>query len=527
MLKLLRQIKFIQVFWIFFYFFLFCLLLRGSLNYLDPDLGWHLKVGQEISQTGAVPHLNHYNYTFNGNWVDHEWLSNFLVYQIYNNWGYPALTILFALLVIFVFIGLHITVRKLWPDRNLGFLVAIIQLWGLIAALPHFGVRIQELAAIFLGLVLLIIYQYNQTKNWRWLLIFLPLFYLWSCLHASFLVGFFIVFSWLGIRVLEKILVRFTKLTWIDYSQSLEMKELTIFLGLSILAVFITFFTPYKTELYSFLSGYSNTFYLAHIQEWLSQFSYPFFYWQLTYLSLVFLALLIYFQEIKHKERRLRIWPLFLTIVFFILSFKSRRHFPLLLVSSFVFLIDVYSGAMSAKVIKIATWLKAYLLFCLLLAISSQLVQIKFITNPFQAFSASYPYRAVEFLKTRPEYARLNILNDYVWGGYLIWQAPTIKPFIDGRLPQVAYKNRTFLEEYLDFFDRTSNYRAKLEEYNVKLVLIKPNEKQPNPKNWEKILFGLKNNPDNTNYLKAYLDASRDWQVIFQDKASVLYLKQN
>ena len=30
---------------------------------------------------------------------------------------------------------------------------------------------------------------------------------------------------------------------------------------------------------------------------------------------------------------------------------------------------------------------------------------------------------------------KIVLLNTYIWGGYLIWAAPTIKVFIDGRMP--------------------------------------------------------------------------------------------
>src|SRR6056297_2408799 len=84
--------------WFFFYLFLFVFFLFNSFSYLDPDLGWHLRVGQEIRETVSVPQINHYNYTIEGQgWVDHEWLLDAFVSWVYDSWGYIVLSIFFAL----------------------------------------------------------------------------------------------------------------------------------------------------------------------------------------------------------------------------------------------------------------------------------------------------------------------------------------------------------------------------------------------------------------------------------------------
>ncbi len=51
------------------------LLLANSLSYSDVDLGWHLRVGQDIIDDAQAPHLNYYNYAF----TDVEWLDHWMV----------------------------------------------------------------------------------------------------------------------------------------------------------------------------------------------------------------------------------------------------------------------------------------------------------------------------------------------------------------------------------------------------------------------------------------------------------------
>ena len=147
-----------------FYLFILAILLYNSFSYLDPDFGWHLKMGEQIWQTRAVPDINHEDYTLLGtHWVDHEWLSNLFMYLVYQYFGYIALSIFFALLILAVLIIQLQFIRKffLTNDRGLIF-VLILQAFGLYAALPHLGVRVQEISIFCLLLLLIIIYLYNK-----------------------------------------------------------------------------------------------------------------------------------------------------------------------------------------------------------------------------------------------------------------------------------------------------------------------------------------------------------------------------
>ncbi len=533
MKKLFGANRFSRVLWVFFYFFIFALLLKGSFGYLDPDLGWHLKVGEEIAATGSLPDINHYNYTFTGNWVDHEWLSNFLVYEIYSHWGYIALSVLFALLIVGVLIILNIWARRAYP-RASPFFIIFFQLFGVLASFPHFGVRIQESGLFFLTLILLILYYYNKYKNWRLLLTLVPIMYLWACLHGSFLIGFAVFFVWIGIKIFEKVLSHYYKRDWLDFSGVLKWREIMIFSGAALLSIAATFLTPYKVKLYSFLNGYKDNFYVWHIQEWLPQFHYPFQYRQLVYLALVLLAVFFYIYYSRGDKRhwRLDLWTLGSMALFVFLSFKSHRHFPLMFVVTFVFLISVFGHLFKIQDKEKSpeeswlekNWLKGYLLICLILAALLQLVSTNFTSNPFSSFRRDYPVGAAEFLKIRPQYDSARLFNDYGWGGYLIWELPDRRLFIDGRLPQVEYQGRTFLEEYFDFFQKDANISQELSDYDIGLVLIPVKDEEIKAKKWERILFGLSDqNLASHNYLRDYLAGSEAWRPAYYDQTAIIY----
>lgn len=528
MYKFFKTVNYRHIFWFCFYFFIFCLLLRNSFNYLDPDFGWHLKVGQEMMQTGSVAHANNFNYILTGDWVDHEWLSNFLTFFIYQKFGYIVLSVCFSLLVVFTLIILNIFVEMRFPKSSF-LLISLIQTLGLVAALPHLGVRIQELALLFLLLLLIVLYLYTKYRR-PLILVSLPLLIcLWACLHASFLIALFLLGSWFLLKIIEKCLLRFWPHACWDLSGVLSSRELLTSgaaIGLSLAA---TLLTPYRLGLYSFLNGYNNTVYQSYIHEWLSQFSFPFFYLQLLYLALVTLALILYlYYAFRHKYFKINLWNLFLVSLFIVLSFKSRRHFPLMFIASFIFLIEVYGALLGVTVRRsLNSWLKTLLFFCLLLVSLSQLLGAKVTNSPFLSFCDDYPCAAVEFLKSQPSSYSQHLLNNYAWGGYLIWVDPQRSLFIDGRLPQVELAGHTYLEEYLDFYKKDSDIGAKLKNYQITLVLIPNKDKELKAQNWEKIVFGIKDEElQARNYLREYLESAPDWQIVFRDNTSVVYAKK-
>lgn len=531
MLKFGKKINFILIFWILFYFFVFGLLLRNSFSYLDPDLGWHLKVGEEITQSGSVPHANLYNYTYTENWVDHEWLVNLISFEVFDAFGYFGLSIFFALIILVTLVLLNLYSRRYFPKCP-ELLMMVIQLSGLIACLPHFGVRMQEFSFLFLLLELWIITEFNRTGKWRYLLFLLPLFYLWSNMHGSFLLGLAILIIWPVIKFFEKYLdtTRFKKLFLV--TRIMEPFERKQYFLIVLSVMLITFLTPYGFELYSFLGAYSNTFYLNIIQEWLPQFSFPYEYSQLLYLVMLVMIFMadLYLVFIK-KSRRVNLWNIVIVFVFIFLSFQSRRNFPLLFIVSFLYVIENMYEFFDLKEFKkrhIREELKYFILLCLLCSSLWQLYSFKIVSDPFVSYCNKYPCGAVNFFQLHPEFRDLNILNEYNWGGYLIWQYPEKKLFIDGRLPQAEFAGHTYLEEYLEFYKRDADFAKKLNEYQIALVLIKTKDDKIIAKKWEKILFWI-NDEDLVipNNLRAYLNGSGEWQLIYKDELASVYKKSS
>ncbi len=145
---------------------------------------------------------------------------------------------------------------------------------------------------------LLIISAFYYQKRIKLLFFLIPLFYLWSCIHGSFLLGFallffFFIFSLLFLRK--------------------RKKDIFILFLASIVAFIGTLATPYGIGLYSFLGGYGQTFYLTNIQEWLPFYYFPIQYPQLVYLAVLSAFWILYFYKLKteKKLKELDLWSCF------------------------------------------------------------------------------------------------------------------------------------------------------------------------------------------------------------------------
>jgi len=524
MLGKIKNLKFVNIFWPIFYLLIFLILLKNGFSYLDPDLGWHLKAGEEAFLNRAAPTANLYNYTYTGDWVNHEWLSDVALYRLYETVGYEFIVILFALLIVMTLVLLNIFIYKSARIKILWSILAGLQLFGLMASLPHLGVRLQEFAWLFVLLILMIIHYYQKTENWRYLL-FLPIIFLtWANLHGSFLMGFFLLGSFWALQIFLQFYFksRFANKIILERGISwLAIKIFSVFILFSFLATLIN---PYYLGLYEFLSGYSNSAYLSLIREWLPQSNFPFHYDQLIYLALGIIAALFYSIDRFRAKKSLDVWSLFLVLIFLFLAFKSRRHFPLFFVLTLPFLVNFNSEFFGRVKIFYKRLLLALVFFCIILIGAEQLIITKFTDNPFQAYCYKYPCGAVEFLKDNPSYLKYNVFNSYIWGGYLIWNLPEKKIFIDGRLPQVNFAGQSFVEEYSEFFKSKINQKEKLKNYDIRLILIESRDYDLVARKWEKIFFNIKDEDLKAhNGLRVYLEESSSWRVIYEDQTAKIY----
>ncbi|MFH0891807.1 MAG: hypothetical protein V1867_03435 [Candidatus Falkowbacteria bacterium] len=536
----IKKINYSHLLWLLFYLVIFSYLIFNSYNYLDADLGWHLDVGKRVLEERSVPVEELYDYTLaDRTWVDHEWLLNVVTYWLYDNYGYFSVNIFFALIVVLALIILNIYTRKYFIRGPGGqILIGTIQFFGVLAMAPHLGVRMQTVTLLNLSLLLFIIRNYEITKNTRVLFWLWPLFCFWANVHAGFLIGIFMLALWLGIKSLEIILKKFRAFARINFVNERKSGELAKFLLFALGAIGATLINPYGLKLYSFLLDYSNNYYLRVIAEWLPSYSMPIQYKQLIYAALVVAMLTVFTADLARSLRKKEVatvdgWHLGMILVLLFMAAQSKRHFPLFFTVSFPWLIfslvrDLRLPENFAKYISENTVLKIFVLPIFLLAAANFLTRAQYAPDPFFSpyFCRYYPCKAVQYMKNNPDLRDRKILNDYGWGGYMIWTWPGKKLFIDGRLPFYEFDGHSLLEEYTDFF-LAGKAKDELDKHDISLVLLKL---YPDiDLNWfEKKFLGLDEDEINNQkrYLREYLRGSANWELVYRDNVSEVFAEK-
>lgn len=515
--KLPRKISYFVI-WGLFWLLLLALILRPGAANLDPDLPWHLKFGQDTWLTHQLPNDQIHLWTLRGDtWVDHEWLTNVLMFLVFNHFGYEGLNLVFSLVVLSAFILLAYYLKKKQPRAD--YFIMILLLLGYLTVLPHLGPRPQTLSLLFLALEFLIL---DRVKNWHRLkitVLLAGLFWLWASMHASFLIGLLVLALWAGEQII---------MGW----RRQNPKQFWLGLQAGCLSFVMTLLTPYGFKLYDFLSTYRNNAYLTHINEWKAFYVFPLNYWQLLFVAIT-VAMAISLYSLNGKKLYLRPWQWLAFLIFLGLKLKSARHFPLFFITACMVFVPVFlqANATDTPAFTLPQWAKLSLKTLLIIV----LIYLNFfswwslprVKDPFQAFCEDYPCQAARQLQTNSRYNNLKLFNQYNYGGWLIWVWPEKSLFIDGRLPQYDFANWSLLEEYLEF-TKPDKLEQKLKQYKIEAVLW--NNKMPQYRlNWLDKLLGFKEETVNgqQNNLKIFLDSSPDWQAVFTDEASSVYIRKD
>jgi hypothetical protein len=258
------SLTFRRVFPIVLLAMVFVLAVRQSVS-IDPDLWWHLKVGEQIIDTRSIPHTDDYSFTKQGSeWVAHEWLSEVILAGIYRLSGFVGLIVIFPLVIV---IALWLTYRRC---DGKPYAAGIAILLAAAASSPLFGIRPQMLTLLLASIYILILERFDPKEGSRRLWWLVPLMLLWVNLHAGFALGLALI----GLYIVRAVL---------DGEWS-YLRPLLIILVICTLVVplnpngFRMFSYPYET-----LTSPSMA---AFIQEWAS----PDFH-KTTYLPLALLLL--------------------------------------------------------------------------------------------------------------------------------------------------------------------------------------------------------------------------------------------
>lgn len=174
-------------------FFFTILGIYGSREICDLDLWLHLKTGEIIFKSRAVPLFDIYSFTLGHKiWINHEWLFQLISYLFFSAAKADGLIIMQNLLLIFTFLTLFF----IGFDRKNHMFVFVVLYLTLLTCAYRFTIRPDIFSLFFLALYLAILKSFTEKKtNYVWILPLLQI--IWTNLHGFSFTGPLIVFIFL------------------------------------------------------------------------------------------------------------------------------------------------------------------------------------------------------------------------------------------------------------------------------------------------------------------------------------------
>ncbi len=513
---------------------LLCLAILAGFFYIsavriDTDYWWHLKVGERILDNKAVPHEDIYSNSMPGyRWVDHEWLIDAALSWLNSHGLSKLIALIFSLLAALPFL--------IWIIRANSLEIIFASFLGAFSLIPFIGIRPQIISfALFFILFEILRERYCSNTEFRTSKFFIGIllyFFVWANLHGGFFSGLVI----LGLFIFLNYFQLWLKNMKIYYR---HIRYDTMFFSGALLVALIN---PYGIDLYRevfrVMFSYETQRYIV---EWRPGLDYP--YIGLIVFVGLFLFLLIQF---------VRYVPLSLSapaIFFAFLYVKSLRQAPFFVIAALPF---VEAGLSLAKQGIISAYRKKPFreltkkMLKVLAAVLFAGTVFSFSYFAFKVYGNNYyyPTRAVQILKEEIKKEKVVLMNYYGWGGYIIFNAPEIKVFIDGRMPHwVDEKGNSAMKDYVRVYYTTDRNAVSevFKKYGINTALIKKDYQGVNgnvtPLDENIISQMLRSNPflgnisnrianlllpfQKVNDVRAILE-KRGWKILYEDNDAVL-----
>lgn len=465
---------------------LFALLFISQINtVVDIDLWWGLKTGEHIVKNLEIPRADIFSYTLQERpWIDHEWLSQVVMYFVFSNFGWPGLNLLKAFIIALCFFMLFFLASQ-------GLKKTAMPLFFLLLSVLAFGYRSFIRPEIFSYLLFCLFIYVLEKRKPLYVLPFLQI--AWVNLHGYFIIGPVLVFLYfIG--------------DFLSGEKDVPKKFLRIFLW-TIAACFINPYF-YRGVLYPIgiaVDAFTaQKFLMQKVHELMMPVSMSFwrffFFWLLAILSSVTFILNIKNVKVRH---------LLIFAVSFISAYLAVRNIPIFIFPAMAIAgINLNKAGLTKDVSgKNYSALSIFLILALIYL---------FVSNKYYVFTNQsgmrktesrfcallMPEGACDFLERNNIKGKMfNTLDFGPYIGYRFY--PEKRIFIDTR-------TELYKDEFYRMYRRVQNYPADWkrvsDRYGFNIALIRH-------------LFG------GTERLLRQLHRDRGWKLVYYDENSCVFLK--
>jgi hypothetical protein len=384
----------------------------------DPDLWWHLRAGQWITEHHALPVTDPFSQAGAGKpWIAYSWLFEVVLYQLFAHFGLVGVVALTVIMTLGISVALVCHLRPMLLNEKQAVLYAEM---GIIALIPLYQPRpwLFTILFFFVEYSLLLKARRDGRDKVLWGLPFL--FALWANIHLQFFYGLFL----LAFDSVEPLLVKLWRreTTWRDLPFEFPVSRL----WLGLVCGLATLLTPYHYRLYGVVGEIAQQ---SDVYQFVVELK-PLSFNSLT--SWVGLILLIW--ALWRLAARGFAQPGLLILLLFgvWLSFRMTRDiwFLIIVATTALGVTAIGKPDQPATAPRWAAHVIAVLLALPLLYLRSQ--QAGLSNDALQAVvDKNYPVAAAQVIETRGYQGPL--FNHFNWGGFLIWRLPHLPVSMDGR----------------------------------------------------------------------------------------------
>src|SRR5580765_6308825 len=165
----------------------------------DPDLFGHVRFGHDIVSARSAHLVDRYSFTSDRPWINHEWLSEAVMYVAYSAAGAAGLIALKLLLLALMLGAVALGIRRGGlTDRAWDFLLAL----AVTCTFPQtVSVRPQLFSLALFSPLLLVLFA--GRRNLRVLLWSVPIMAVWVNVHGGWVVGASTLVVWTAVGLLS------------------------------------------------------------------------------------------------------------------------------------------------------------------------------------------------------------------------------------------------------------------------------------------------------------------------------------
>jgi hypothetical protein len=433
----------------------------------DTDTWWHIRSGEYIVKNKEIPKTDPFSYTRYGHdWIDHSWGSQIVIYGVYDlfggstapgdsgNIGLALYTAALATLgMAFVY---------LMCDGNV-YLRAFVVVLGAAVAAVFWSPRPQMFSFMLGALVLYLLHLYKRERLDRlWLIP--PVMLVWANLHGGFAIGFIFMFGSIVGEVLGNLFNG-------DDPDVVSWGRLRKMVLVALVSIPMIAINPNGIR----MLGYPfRTVGIGALQDFIQEWASPNFHQVSTWPFMVLLLGVLAAAGLS--SRRIDWTDLTLVCGTALMALTAGRNIAVFAIAATpvlshhlnVWLADrgwrMKLRRRMSRTMLIVNWT------LLVLIALAGVVKIAAALNEKTVRTAQeerFPVELAEYLNETPPPG--NMFNSYNWGGYLMFAAPNVPVYVDGR---TDLYDDAFLRQYLEIVFIRDRWQEALDAQHIGFVAI-------------------------------------------------------